>query len=53
MIGEITLDVLRNSILITGLVLIMMLLIEFYNIRSNGKRFEKLKGSPVKQVLTL
>lgn len=52
MIGEITLDVLRNSILITGLVLIMMLLIEFYNIRSNGKRFEKLKGSPVKQVLT-
>ena len=51
MIGEITLDVLRNSILITGLVLIMMLLIEFYNVASNGRRFEKLKGSGSRQVL--
>lgn len=52
MIGEVVFEVLCNSILITGLVLIMMLLIEFYNIRTNGKRFEKLKGSPIRQIFT-
>ena len=44
-------DVLRNSILITGLVIIMMLLIEYFNIHSKGKWFLKIKNSPVKQVL--
>lgn len=30
-------DVLRNSILVTGLVIIMMLMIEYININSQGK----------------
>ncbi len=48
---EIILDVLRNSILITGLVLIMMLMIEYFNIQSKGKWFEKLQGSGIKQIV--
>ena len=43
---EILTDVLRNSILITGLVIIMMLLIEYFNIQSKGEWFAKLQGSP-------
>lgn len=45
------LEALKNSVLITGLVMIMMLLIEYINIHSHGKSFEKLKKSPKKQVL--
>ena len=37
------LDVLRNSVLITGLVMIMMLMIEYVNIHSHGKWFTKLR----------
>lgn len=48
---EIILDALKNSILITGLVMIMMLLIEYINIHSNGSTFSKLQRSPVKQVI--
>lgn len=48
---NIALEALKNSILITGLVMIMMLLIEYINIHSHGKSFRKLKDSPVKQVL--
>ncbi len=48
---EIFVEVLRNSILITGLVIIMMLMIEYFNIHSKGKWFLKIKNSPVKQVL--
>ena len=48
---EIFIDVLRNSILITGLVLIMMLLIEYFNIQSKGKWFAKLQGSGIKQII--
>lgn len=44
-------DVVRNSILITGLVLIMMLMIEYFNIQSRGKWFSKLEGSKTRQVL--
>ena len=44
-------EVLRNSILITGLVIIMMLMIEYFNIHSRGKWFLKIKNSPIKQVL--
>ena len=43
-------EALKNSILITGLVMVMMLLIEYINIRSHGESFNKLKKSPVKQV---
>ena len=48
---ELIIDVLRNSILITGLVLIMMLMIEYFNIHSRGEWFARLKGSSFKQVL--
>ena len=45
------LDVLRNSILITGLVIIMMLMIEYVNIHSNGKWFTKLRQNRFGQVV--
>ena len=48
---NILLDALKNSILITGLVMIMMLLIEYINIHSHGNTFKKLQNSPVKQVI--
>lgn len=48
---EIISEVLKNSILITGLVIIMMMLIEYFNIQSNGKWFSKIKDSKFKQVL--
>ncbi|MBR5249764.1 MAG: arsenic efflux protein [Bacteroidales bacterium] len=44
-------DVLRNSLLITGLVIIMMIGIEFINVGSNGRWFSKLEGSKRRQVL--
>ena len=43
-------DVLKNGLLITGLVTVMMLMIEFINVSSHGKWFERLKGAPNKQV---
>jgi hypothetical protein len=45
------LDVLRNSVLITGLVIIMMLLIEYVNIHSHGKWFTKLRQNRYGQVV--
>lgn len=44
-------DVLRNSILITGLVVIMMMMIESLNIESRGKFFEGFRRSRVGGVL--
>lgn len=44
-------EVLRNSILITCLVIIMMLGIEYINVGSGGKWFSRLQGSEPKQVL--
>ncbi len=49
--AELIIDVLRNSILITGLVLVMMLMIEYFNIQSQGRWFSKLKGSGFRQVI--
>ena len=45
------LDVLRNSVLITGLVIIMMLMIEYVNIHSHGKWFSKLHKNRFGQVV--
>lgn len=45
------LDVLRNSVLITGLVIIMMLLLEYVNLNSHGKWFNKLHQRPFGQVV--
>jgi len=51
MILELTLDALRNSVLITGLVVVMMMLIESMNIDSKGDFFGGLKKSHVGQVV--
>ena len=48
---DLFLDVLRNSVLITGLVIIMMLMIEYINIHSGGKWFNKLKAHRFGQVI--
>ena len=48
---DLFLDVLRNSILITGLVIIMMLMIEYVNIHSHGKWFTKLHQNRFGQVV--
>ena len=45
------LDVLRNSVLITGLVIIMMLMIEYVNIHSHGKWFMQLRQNRFGQVV--
>ena len=45
------LDVLRNSVLITGLVIIMMLMIEYINIHSRGKWFTRLRQNRFGQVV--
>ncbi len=48
---HLVLDVFRNSILITGLVLIMMLMIEYFNIHSHGRWFARIQDSKLKQIL--
>lgn len=44
-------DVFRNSLLITGLVIIMMLAIEYVNVGSHGRWLSRLKSSGPGQVL--
>ncbi len=44
-------DVLRNSLLITGLVITMMMMIEYFNTQSHGKLFLKLTKSKFRQIL--
>lgn len=48
---DLFLDVLRNSVLITGLVIIMMLMIEYVNIHSQGRWFTKLHKNRFGQVV--
>lgn len=48
---HIFIDVLRNSILITGLVVVMMMMIESLNIESKGKFFAGLRRSRLGQIL--
>lgn len=45
------LEVFKNACLVTGLVVVMMMTIEYVNVRSAGKWFASLKGSKLKQVL--
>ncbi len=45
------LDILRNSVLITGLVVVMMMMIEALNIESHGRFFSRLRGSRPGQIL--
>lgn len=44
-------EVLKNAFLITGLVLVMMLLIEYFNVYSHGRSFQRLGQSRFGQIL--
>ena len=44
-------DTLRNSVLITGIVIIMMMMIESFNLESHSRFFNMVKGSSFRQVL--
>ena len=50
-IADILLDALRAAILITGMVVMMMMMIESLNISSGGRFFEKLRGSKLGQII--
>lgn len=45
------LDVVKNSILITGLVMVMMILIEYIHVMSKGNTLERLRNKPFLQVV--
>ena len=51
MFAEIILDAFRNAVLITGLVVVMMMLIESLNIESGGDFFSGLRRSRIGQVV--
>jgi len=51
MIEDIFLDALRNSVLVSGLVVVMMMLIESMNITSRGDFFSGLKKNRFSQIL--
>lgn len=48
---NILINALKTSVQITGLVMVMMLLIEYINVRSRGKTFAGLQNSKIKQVI--
>jgi hypothetical protein len=47
----ILIEVLKNTFLITGLVMVMMLLIEYFNVYSHGRFFCRLESSRFGQIL--
>ena len=49
--AHLLIDILRNSILITGLVVVMMMMIESMNIESGGKLFKGLRKTKFGQVV--
>ena len=49
-IADILLDALRAAVLITGMVVMMMMMIESLNITSGGRFFERLRGSKFGQI---
>ena len=49
--GHLLIDILRNSVLITGLVVIMMMMIESLNIESKGLVFKGLRKTKFGQVI--
>ena len=50
-IADILLDALRAAVLITGMVVMMMMMIESLNISSGGRFFTRLRGSKFGQIL--
>ena len=51
MIIQVPLEALRTAVLVTGLVVIMMMLIEVFNVSSSGRMFSGLKNRRLGQVL--
>ena len=51
MLLHILIDVLRNSLLISGLVIVMMIMIEFINVQSKGGWLSRLKDSKPRQII--
>lgn len=51
MIIDLLFDALKGAILVTGLVVVMMMMIESFNISTRGKAFDGLRRSRVGQVL--
>ena len=51
MILNVLIDSLRTAVLVMGLVVIMMMLIEVFNVRSDGRMFSGIKNRRVGQVL--
>lgn len=49
--GHLLIDILRNSVLITGLVVVMMMMIESVNIESRGLFFRGLRKTRIGQVV--
>jgi len=47
---ELFFDVLKNSVLITGLVMVMLLLIEYIHVYTKGRSFARLKKRPLPQI---
>ncbi len=45
------LEIIKNTFLITGLVMVMMLFIEYINVRSKGHSLERLQRSPFGQIV--
>lgn len=50
-VADILIDALRAAVLITGMVVMMMLMIESLNISSDGRFFSRLKGSKFGQIV--
>ena len=50
-IADILIDALRAAVLITGMVVMMMMMIESLNIESGGRFFSKLQGSKFGQIV--
>ncbi len=44
-------DIVRNTLLITGLVMVMMMVIEYVNVASHGKRLKRLENTTFGQVV--
>jgi hypothetical protein len=44
-------EIFKNSVYITGLVIIMMLIIEYVNVATKGRRLGNIRKSPLKQAL--
>ena len=44
-------EIIKQSILITGLVMVMMVFIEYINVSSRGAALEKLQNKPLLQIV--